>query len=161
MPLTHVETGSFAVYYIAPHLGMVLLKLNEWIRCWKYCWTGACIIFGGDLNVCIGCGSGSSDVDLLGSFRFADRNGIYNANGRKPTNQIEDSWSFRRSTDVIFIQINFIILDRPTVSDSTYTDNVIPIIGGDHRCVHSTFHVNTPAFHVNPLFTGGKQEYNQ
>ena len=121
---------------------MVLLKLNECINCWRYCWTGACRAFGGDLNACIGCGSGSGDVDLFGSFCFADRNaqgmliaqwqmqmasGIYNAKGRKLTNQIEDSWSFRCSKDEIFIQIDFMILDRPTVSDSTYNDNVVPI----------------------------------
>lgn len=62
------------LYYISLHLGMVLLKLNECINCWRYCWTGACTAFGGDLNACIGCGSGSSDVDLFGSFCFADRN---------------------------------------------------------------------------------------
>ena len=116
---------------------------------------GACPILGGDFNACIGLVSGNDDVDLVGCSGFGERNaqgmllaqwvmqnGLYIANRQEPTHQTEDSWTCRRSSDGILTQIDFIILDRRTVFDNTWNDNVIPI-GLDHRCVHCTFHFNT------------------
>ena len=101
---------------------------------------GAYPIIGGDFNACIGPVSRSDDVDLVGCFGFGERNaqgmllaqwvmqnGLYIANRQKPTHQIEDSWTCRRSSDGTLTQIDFIVLDRRTLSDNTWNDYVIPI----------------------------------
>ena len=116
---------------------------------------GAYPILGGDFNACVGPVSRSDDVDLVGCFGFGERNaqgmllaqwvmqnGLYIANRQKPTHQIEDSWTCRRSSDGTLTQIDFIVLDRRTLFDNTWNDYVIPI-GLDHRCAHCTFHFNT------------------
>ena len=116
---------------------------------------GAYPILGGDFNACIGLVSRSDDVDLVGCFGIGEgnaqgmllaqwimQNGLYIANRQKPTHQIEDSWTCRRSSDGTLTQIDFIVLDRRTLFDNTWNDYVIPI-GLDHRCVDCTFPFNT------------------
>ena len=132
----------------------------------NYVSRGACPILGGDFNAYIGPVSKSDDVDLVGCFGFGERNaqgmlltqwviqnGVYIANRQNPTHQIEDSWTCRRSSDGILIQIDVIILDRPAVFDNSWNDYIIPI-GLDHCWVHCTLHFSTPRV------LNGEQRYN-
>ena len=133
----------------------------------NYVSRGACPILGGDFNAYIGPVSKSDDVDLVGCLGFGERNaqgmlltewviqnGVYIANRQNPTYQIEDSWTCRRSSDGILIQIDVIILDRPAVFDNSWNDYIIPI-GLDHCWVHCTLHFSTPRV------LNGKQRYKK
>ena len=78
MQFGHVETRIF-VWYISLHFGIILMKLRECTRCYRYCWTivsreGHAQFFVWVFNACIRLVSRSDDVDLVGSLSFGECN---------------------------------------------------------------------------------------
>ena len=70
------------------------------------------------------------------------KDGLYNgfcrmdcAWGRQEVYDTTEGWTGRRSSDGMFVQINFILSDANALVEANWNDFIIPI-GIDHRCVH-------------------------
>ena len=55
--------------------------------------------------------------------------------GRQEVYDTTEGWSCRRSSDGMFVQINFILSDANALAEANWNDFIIPI-DIDHRCVH-------------------------
>ena len=55
--------------------------------------------------------------------------------GRQEVYDTTEGWTCRRSSDGMFVQIDFILSDANALAEANWNDFIIPI-GIDHRCVH-------------------------
>ena len=109
--------------------------------------NGAIPIIGGDFNASIGSLLDGEADDLLGSWGVGQRSGRGRwlvqwilSNGlrvasRQKIADTADSWTCKRFSDGMFVQIDFILSDARISVESNWNDFMIPL-GIDHRCVH-------------------------
>ena len=109
--------------------------------------SGAIPIIGGDFNASIGSLLDGEDDDLLGSWGVGQRTGRGRwlvqwilSNGlrvasRQKIGDTTESWTCKRFSDGMFVQIDFILADAKASVAANWNDVTIPL-GLDHRCVH-------------------------